>query len=80
MTKAMKNRAYHELKSNAGILERREITCWADKEIQPNHLPDDLYNVLDSQVRQPGGEKKEKPRTLRIKLQKFNSTKFESCV
>lgn len=34
MTKAMKNRAYQELKSNAGILEKggETVSCWADKQ------------------------------------------------
>lgn len=33
MTKAIKNRAYHELKSNAGILQKgnKIAACWADK-------------------------------------------------
>lgn len=34
MTKAMKKRAYQELKSNAGILEkgREAVSCQADKQ------------------------------------------------
>lgn len=50
MTKAMKNRAYQELKSNAGILEKRRgiAACQTDKQGKGIHEKTD--SQMDFQV------------------------------